>query len=461
MISTFNFNIILCVVNYGAHAPCASVPRVRILAIETSCDETAASVVDCAGELAHLAAEVRSHVVHSQAALHAEYGGVYPSLAKREHARNLAAVVAEAIDPPPSGTPESTNVKIHPNLAGSFISPNSGAEKAPAPAQGTCLEQARGEVGRISGETEKYFQETLEREAGLADALLDLVRKVPNPGVELIAVTSGPGLEPALWVGISAAKCLAKAWDLAVVGADHMLGHIAAAQVGRGEAIPFPALCALASGGHTELVWATAWDRTAVIGETRDDAIGEAYDKAARVLGLPYPGGPEISKLAAAARANPVKDFPDLKLPRPMLNSGDLDFSLSGLKTAVLYAFRDEARKNGGAVSDEFRSALAREFEESVADVLVAKVRRAAEDRGPKAVVAGGGVFANAYIRERLEAAARDAGAEPIFTPPALATDNATMVALSGYIRFLSSGPDDPATLRADGSRRLGANLKL
>lgn len=388
----------------------------RILAIETSCDETAASVVDCTGELAHLGAEVRSHIVHSQAALHAEYGGVFPSLAKREHAKNMAAVVAAALAP----------------LAG------------------------QSDPTEVSAETEAHFRATLEREEGLADALLDLVRKVPNPGIELISVTSGPGLEPALWVGISAAKCLAKAWNVPLVGADHMLGHIAAAQVGRGEAIPFPILAALASGGHTELVWATAWDKMEVIGETRDDAIGEAYDKAARVLGLPYPGGPEISKLAAEARANPPKEFADLKLPRPMLNSGDLDFSLSGLKTAVLYAFRDEARKNGGQVSNEFRLVLAREFEESVADVLAAKVRRAAEERGPKAVVAGGGVFANAYIRERLAAAARDAGAEPIFTPPELATDNATMVALSGYIRFLASGPDDPDTLRADGSRRLG-----
>lgn len=388
----------------------------RILAIETSCDETAASVVDCTGELAHLKAEVRSHVVNSQAALHAEYGGVFPSLAKREHAKNMAAVVGEATAP----------------LAG------------------------KADPAEVDAATEEYFRTTLEREDGLADALVALVRKVPNPGIELISVTSGPGLEPALWVGISAAKCLAKAWGVPLVGADHMLGHIAAAQVGRGEAIPFPLLAALASGGHTELVWATAWDKMEVIGETRDDAIGEAYDKAARVLGLPYPGGPEISKLAAVARANPPKEFADLKLPRPMLNSGDLDFSLSGLKTAVLYAFRDEARKYGGAVSNEFRLALAREFEEAVADVLCAKVRRAAEERGPKAVVAGGGVFANTYIRERLAAAATDAGAEPVFTPSELATDNATMVALSGYIRFLSSGPDDPATLRADGSRRLG-----
>lgn len=388
----------------------------RILAIETSCDETAASVVDCAGDLSRLQAAAASHVVHSQAALHAEYGGVYPSLAKREHARNMAAAVAEALAP-------------------------LGGEAAPA---------------QVDAETEAYLRENLGREPGLADALLDLVRRTPRPAIDLIAVTSGPGLEPALWVGIGAAKCLAKAWGLPLVGADHMLGHIAAAQVGRGAPVEFPALCALASGGHTELVWAGSWADMSVIGETRDDAIGEAYDKAARVLGLPYPGGPEISKLAAAARANPPASFANLKLPRPMLNSGDLNFSLSGLKTAVLYAFRDEARKNGGAVSDEFRLALAREFEESVADVLAAKVRRAAEERGPKTLVAGGGVFANAYLRGRLEAVAREVGAEPVFTSADLATDNATMVALAGYIRFLAHGPDDPESVRADGSRRLG-----
>jgi N6-L-threonylcarbamoyladenine synthase len=338
-------------------------------------------------------------------------------MAKREHGKNMPAVLTKALEPI----------------------------------------TADGDAPEISAEAEAYCRETLSREGDLAERLLALLRRTPKPAIDLIAVTSGPGLEPALWVGISVAKCLAKVWSLPLVGADHMLGHIAAAQIGRGEPIGFPALCALASGGHTELVWATSWDQMEVIGETRDDAIGEAYDKAARVLGLPSPGGPEISKLAAEARANPPKEFANLKLPRPMIGSGDLDFSLSGLKTAVLYAFRDEARKNGGAVSEEFRLVIAREFEESVGDVLSAKARRAAEERGPKSVIAGGGVFANAYIRGRLEAVAKEVGAEPVFTPTELATDNATMVALAGYIRFLSSGADDPEAVRADGSRRLGA----
>jgi N6-L-threonylcarbamoyladenine synthase len=390
---------------------------VRILAIETSCDETAASLVDCGGDLAHLTAKALAHVVHSQAALHAEYGGVYPNLAKREHARNVAAVVASALAP----------------IIKETLAP--------------------GEIAKISPEAEAYFRQTLEREPGLADSLLDLVRRTPKPPIDLVAVTSGPGLEPALWVGIGAAKCLAKAWSVPLVGADHMLGHIAAAQVGRGEPVPFPTLACLASGGHTELVWAESWGEMEVIGETRDDAIGEAYDKVARVLDLPYPGGPNVARLAEEARANPPAESADVKLPRPMLNSGDLDFSLSGLKTAVLYLVR------GRELTDGLRAAVAHEFEESVADVLVAKVRRAAEERGPKSIVAGGGVFANAYLRGRLESAARELGAEPVFTPPELATDNATMVALSGYIRFLASGPDDPESVRADGSRRLGGKV--
>jgi N6-L-threonylcarbamoyladenine synthase len=389
---------------------------VKILAIETSCDETAASVVDCQGELSHLKAEVISHVVHSQAALHAEYGGVFPSLAKREHAKNMAAVVADAVKPVAS--------------------------------EGAPVEVDEG--------VEAYFRETLSREGNLADSLLDLVRQTPKPAIDLVSVTQGPGLEPALWVGISAAKCLARAWGVPVVGADHMLGHIAAAQIGRETPVPFPALACLASGGHTEIAWAQGWDKLEVIGETRDDAIGEAYDKVARVLGLPYPGGPEVSKLAAAERANPSGYFSDLKLPRPMMNSGDLDFSLSGLKTAVLYAMRDQARLGGGAVSEEFRAAIAREFEEAVTDVLAAKVGMACEERDPKSVIAGGGVFANAYIRGRLADVARECAAEPIFTPAELATDNATMVALSGYIRFLSHGPDSPDAIRANGSQRLG-----
>jgi len=388
---------------------------VRILAIETSCDETAAAVCECGGALDAPTFEVKSNAVHSQVEAHREFGGVVPSLAKREHAKNLAAVLAEALKNCPTAPTEIRS----PYGSGDRISVNEGIRKI------------------------------LEREGGLADALLDLIAKTPKPAIDLIAVTVGPGLEPALWVGISAARALALAWQVPVVGADHMEGHIAASLAGRASP-PLPALALLISGGHTELALVKGWGAYEVLGETRDDAVGEAYDKVARILGLPYPGGPEVAKLAAAARANPPVERDDVKLPRPMIASGDLDFSLSGLKTAVLYAARDF-----GELTEGFKASLAAEFEEAVADVLAAKVRAAIEAHGPKSLIVGGGVIANGYLRERLAAVAKDVGLELLLPPPGLATDNAAMVAAAGYLRFLRSGPDAPASLIANGSRRL------
>lgn len=381
----------------------------RVLAIETSCDETAVAACDCSGELAAPTFAVLGNAVHSQVAEHRAFGGVVPSLAKREHAKNLPAVLAEALRNCPS----------------------------------------RGEQVGVDAATEAAVREILAREDGLADALLALVRATPKPDVDLLAVTVGPGLEPALWVGIGAARALALAWNLPLVGADHMEGHVVAAISGRA-APALPAVALLVSGGHTELALVRGWGDYAVLGETRDDAVGEAYDKVARVLGLPYPGGPEVAKLAAASRANPAAGRADVKLPRPMIGSGDLDFSLSGLKTAVLYAARDH-----GELDDAFRRSLAAEFEEAVADVLAAKVGIAIEAEAPRALIVGGGVIANGYLRARLGQVAAATGVELLLPPPGLATDNAAMVAAAGYLRFLRVGAEAPETLRASGGRRL------
>ena len=253
-----------------------------ILGIETSCDETAISVVEAEGNEKNPSFKVLGSAIHSQADMHSLYGGVYPNLAKREHTKNLPAVLETAL------------------------------EKAKMPARLASESVAGGEISKI----------------------------------DAIAVTVGPGLEPALWTGITFAKELAEKWKKPLIPTNHMEGHLASVLMNSKNFIKlmpsdtvskahpfetvhikFPALGLLISGGHTELVLLKSWTEKEIIGETKDDAVGEAFDKVARMLGLPYPGGPEISKLASEARE---QNFHlETKFPRPMIKSGDLNFSFS------------------------------------------------------------------------------------------------------------------------------------
>src|SRR3989344_4278207 len=254
----------------------------KILGIETSCDETAISIIEAMpigrqtqGDINSLNFKLLGSAVNSQIEIHKEYGGVFPTLAKREHQKNLPIVLEEAL-----------------NKAG---------------------------VGK------------------------------DGKGIDMIAVTVGPGLEPALWVGIKFARKLGKKWGKEVMGVNHMEGHIASVlfseveKLGSKKAqvkkVEFPALALLISGGHTELILMQDWYNKTKIGETVDDAVGEAFDKVARMLGLPYPGGPEISRLAERAREEGLQL--DKRLPRPMIHSKNYNFSFSGLKTSVLYYLRN------------------------------------------------------------------------------------------------------------------------
>ena len=362
----------------------------KILSIETSCDETGVSIL----EARRASFRVLANNIASQVKIHAQYGGVYPMLAKREHIKNLPILLEKTL------------------------------------------------------------------------------KKAKLKKTDLIAVTSGPGLEPALWTGIVFAKELSKKWSCPLIPVNHMEGHILSVfgkQKGKFtiQKIKFPALSLLISGGHTELVLVKENMKYKVIGETLDDAAGEAFDKVARMLGLPYPGGPEISKLAQKARlkiASPEKhalEFPGgnsllfspslsrqssnrparalkgfseeqfLNLPRPMLHSKNFDFSFSGLKTAVLYLIRKI-----GPLDEQTKAKMAMEFENAVIETLIHKTQKAVEKYKIKTLIVAGGVSANKYLRKEIK---RNIKIKIFFPEKELTTDNSIMIGIVGYLQYIKN----------------------
>jgi len=254
------------------------------------------------------------------------------------------------------------------------------------------------------------------------------------PDIDAIAVTHGPGLAPALWVGVNFAQALALAWNKPLIPVNHMEGHIVSSLLidNKIENIQLPLLALLISGGHTELVLMRDWLSYKLIGQTRDDAVGEAFDKVARMMDLPYPGGPEISKLAEIARSENLDEV--FTLPRPMLDSKDCDFSFAGLKTSVLYTLKDIEN-----VTDEDKKNIAHSFENAVSEVLQKKTSRAIEEHGVKTLVLGGGVSANHHIRRVFEetVTAKHPDTTLFLPEPKLTTDNAIMIGIAGFYRAL------------------------
>jgi len=261
--------------------------------------------------------------------------------------------------------------------------------------------------------------------------------KINENSIERIAVTNGPGLEPALWTGILFAKDLGKRLNIPVFPINHMEGHIVASLLSESKVesefqdlktIHFSALAILISGGHTEIVKVNSIGSYSILGSTVDDAIGEAFDKVARMLQLPYPGGPEISKLAELARENKIEN--KISLPRPMIHSKDLNLSFSGLKTAVLYSLKKIEN-----INEEIKQDIAREFEDAVTEVIISKTRKAIEENGPQTLIIGGGVIANKHIRQSFEQLAEQYQI-PLYMPVSgLSGDNALMIALVGAIK--------------------------
>ncbi len=313
-----------------------------VLGIESSCDETGLALYDTERGLL-------AHALHSQIAMHREYGGVVPELASRDHIRRALPLL----------------------------------------------------------------EEVLER-AGAAPSAIDA-----------IAYTQGPGLAGALLVGASIANALAMAWNKPTIGIHHLEGHLLSPLLVDAPP-PFPFVALLVSGGHTQLMRVTDVGVYETLGETLDDAAGEAFDKTAKLLGLGYPGGPEVSRLAEFGTPGAVV------LPRPMLHSGDLDFSFSGLKTAVL----TQMKKLGTNVCEQSKADLARGFVDAAIDVLAAKSLAALKQTKLKRLVVAGGVGANRQLRDALSAAAQKRGFDVHYPDLSLCTDNGAMIALAGALRL-------------------------
>jgi N6-L-threonylcarbamoyladenine synthase len=336
---------------------------VNILAIETSCDETAVALIEAKNNKFR----VIEDFVSSQIKVHAPFGGVVPNLAAREHLKNLPLLL------------------------------------------------------------KKTFKK----------------HEITSKDIDLIAVTQGPGLIPALLIGTNSAKALAYAWKKPLVGVHHIAGHIYANFVRevkseklkvKSSEIKFPILALIVSGGHTQLILMKKHMDFKIVGETLDDAAGEAFDKVARILNLGYPGGPVVA--AEAAKISNFKfQISNFQLPRPMINSNNLDFSFSGLKTAVLYVVRDNPKilKN-----KKLKAALCAEFQQAVIDVLVAKTLKAAKKYNPKTIMLGGGVSANKELRKQLGKAIEKNLPDAKYNTPntRYSLDNAAMIAVAGYFQY-------------------------
>jgi N6-L-threonylcarbamoyladenine synthase len=254
--------------------------------------------------------------------------------------------------------------------------------------------------------------------------------------IEGVAYTAGPGLIGALLTGSALARALAHAWSVPSLGVHHLEGHLLAPLLEPDPPL-YPHVALLVSGGHTMLIECAGVGRYTVLGETRDDAAGEAFDKSAKLLGLPYPGGPHLARLAERGRESRYV------FPRPMLDRPGLEFSFSGLKTAVLHAVR--ARPN---LSEQDRADIALALQDAVVDTLVAKSLRAVASTGLDALVVSGGVSANRCLRSRLDAAAAKQGVRVYYPRLEFCTDNAAMIAVAGHAR-LSAGEHDSAGIRA------------
>jgi N6-L-threonylcarbamoyladenine synthase len=326
----------------------------RILALESSCDESAIAVYDDAAGLL-------AHELYSQIDLHRVYGGVVPELASRDHVRRLLPLLR------------------------------------------TALRAANTVPAQIDG----------------------------------VAYTAGPGLIGALLTGAALGRSLAYAWNVPAVAVHHLEGHLLAPLL-EDDPPPFPHLALLVSGGHTMLIDVAAPGAYAVLGETRDDAAGEAFDKSAKLLGLPYPGGPELATLASSG--NPKRfDF-----PRPMLDRAGLEFSFSGLKTAVSLA----VKQRSGVLDDVTRADIAASVQQAIVDTLVGKTLRALEETGYDALVVAGGVGANRLLRASLSQAMARQGAKVFYPRIEFCTDNAAMIAVAGMMR-LKAGRHEDLGIRA------------
>ncbi len=385
----------------------------KILSIETSCDETSVALIEATGGVDEPVFSVVDHITASQIDIHKEFGGVFPMMAKREHIKTL------------------------PLLLEKILTHTTKTQK------------------EISKEEKETVATILTREPEMLEEVLSLIAQKPD--IDAVAVTYGPGLEPALWVGVNTAKALALAWNIPLIPVNHMEGHLLSTLVQKNGdtvinvAVTLPAIVLLVSGGHTELIHVKHWGEYVKLGYTKDDAAGEAFDKVARMLELPYPGGPKIGKLADEFRASGKTS--EFSFPRPMMRTDDYLFSFSGLKTSVLYTIQKLE-----AITDAQKMNIAGEFEDAVFDVLVHKTMRAIDEFGAQTLIVGGGVAASTELRKRLQEKTDELGVNLHFPSSELATDNALMIAIAGYFTFVRNNTltgDEILTLKAQGNLSL------
>ena len=348
----------------------------KILSIETSCDDTAITIFEAKGGMQNAVFRVLANNSNSQIKIHVPFGGVYPMLAKREHKKNLPIIL----------------------------------------------------------------------EASLKQAKLEKTKKPVNA----ICVTYGPGLEMCLWEGILFAQDLAKKWGVPLIPVNHMEGHILSVfgkEKGtfKIQKLKTPILSLLVSGGHTQLVLVKKWMNYEIIGETLDDAVGEAFDKVARMLDLPYPGGPEISRLAETVQKS------RFTLPRPMIYSNNFNFSFSGLKTSVLYL-----TKKLGKINKQIKAEIALEFQKAAIECLVYKTRKAIEKYKIKTLIVAGGVAANKHLKNEMKKITNKK-IKLLFPAKELVGDNSIMIGIAGYLNYIKNKKkvSKLGSIKATGNLRL------
>jgi len=441
--------------------------NLTILAIETSCDDTCIALIKASGKKKpHFT--ILSNVVSSQVKIHQKWGGVYPSLAKREHQKMLAPVLMKALS-------EAEMLRKIRNAKLEIRNPDTTNPSDLSTGQANSKFQT---VKKILAREEhlfiklkkfltKYQRPKIDDSTGSASTLSD------NRRVDLIAVTVGPGLEPCLWVGVNFAKALSYLWEIPIIPINHIEAHILANFVGEVKSQKskvkslFPAVCLVVSGGHTQLILMKGFGRYKIIGETRDDAAGECFDKVARILGLGYPGGPIIA--AKAAQLKTKNHELKTKLPRPMIHQKNYDFSFSGLKTAVLYKVRQLTMDRKQLTENQI-NALCQETQQAIIDVLIKKTIKAAKEYKAKTIILGGGVTANNELRKQFDYQlktinypsvllrnAKRAGKLNFLVPPKnFCTDNAAMVGVTAYYHWSRGKGKNWREITAEANLRIG-----
>lgn len=348
----------------------------KILALETSCDETAVALIEANAKKY----KVLANLVSSQINIHKKYGGIVPEVAARKHIEVIMLLLERALARDPAS--KRLGAKIIPDA---------------------------------------------------------------------IAVTAGPGLMTSLLVGVETAKTLATVWQKPIVAVNHLEGHIlspvlADQSSANWQKIGFPALCLVVSGGHTQLILMKSMGKYQIVGETLDDAAGEAFDKVAKILGLGYPGGPVISRWATSGQPGRVE------FARPMMNRQDFNFSFSGIKTSVLYYVQKQKK-----ISKQHKADICLEFEKAVVEVLVSKAIRAAKKYKAKTVMLGGGVAANSRLREEMMRGVIEKLSGVSYMSPNIkhSTDNALMIAAAGYFRAKQKEFIAPHKIKVDPNWRI------